>query len=86
MVAAAANARRGNHRRTKSTHPDELNKMMLSLSVKEDGATADNKVAEMEEQKWDNTALQEVKRHQYPTMIGYTGGGSFTEGQPLKTG
>jgi hypothetical protein len=35
MMAAAA-AKRGNHRRTKSTHPDELNKMMLSLSTKED--------------------------------------------------
>jgi hypothetical protein len=27
--------RRGNHRRTKSTHPDELNKMMFSLAAKE---------------------------------------------------
>jgi len=24
--------RKGNHRRTKSTHPDELNKMMFSLA------------------------------------------------------
>jgi hypothetical protein len=27
--------RKGNHRRTKSTHPDELNKMMFSLAAKE---------------------------------------------------
>jgi hypothetical protein len=27
--------RKGNHRRTKSTHPDELNKMMFSISTKE---------------------------------------------------
>lgn len=31
MMTAAA-ARRGNHRRTKSTHPDELNKMMLTFN------------------------------------------------------
>jgi hypothetical protein len=31
-MAAAAAARRGNHRRTKSTHPDELNKMMLQFN------------------------------------------------------
>ena len=30
--------RRGNHRRTKSTHPDELNKMMFSLANKESPA------------------------------------------------
>jgi hypothetical protein len=29
--------RKGNHRRTKSTHPDELNKMMFSLAAKESG-------------------------------------------------
>ena len=29
--AAMMAARKGNHRRTKSTHPDELNKMMLSM-------------------------------------------------------
>jgi hypothetical protein len=27
--------RKGNHRRTKSTHPDELNKMMFTLAAKE---------------------------------------------------
>jgi hypothetical protein len=30
-MQAAAAARKGNHRRTKSTHPDELSKMMLSI-------------------------------------------------------
>jgi len=29
--------RKGNHRRTKSTHPDELNKMMFSLAAKDAG-------------------------------------------------
>jgi len=29
--------RKGNHRRTKSTHPDELNKMMFSLAAKDTG-------------------------------------------------
>jgi hypothetical protein len=76
MMAAAA-ARRGNHRRTKSTHPDELNKMMLAFNKE---ATQDSKEEQKDYPKQEN----ERQRLQFTgnrSMIGGMGGSSsFTEG------
>ncbi len=50
MIAAAA-ARRGNHRRTKSTHPDELNKMILFIGKDQQVNTDEKKQEPVEEFK-----------------------------------
>ena len=70
--------RKGNHRRTKSTHPDELNKMMFSLSTKETSEQAENH--DNQEPEESKEPLQRVKQRQFlpPGMSS-----SFTESSQI---
>jgi hypothetical protein len=75
-MVAAATAKRGNHRRTKSTHPDELNKMMLTLGRE---AQPSEPIENAEEIK---VQIQELpQRHQVGSFTQVSHGGSFKSGQ-----
>lgn len=56
--------RKGNHRRTKSTHPDELNKMMFSLAAK------DPKYFDNNSEMPSEVIVEEVK--ELPSHYGYS--------------
>lgn len=82
-------ARKGNHRRTKSTHPDELNKMMMSFKEQVVVVEEVNEEQKKETEGSKGSGATRIRGNQRSYAGGALAGfsGSFTEGfQPAPAG